>query len=267
MMTVAITRTILSILFVVLALPALAQDKPLPKVLVVGDSIYYQHARGVTADLKDRAEVTVVRAYDYGVLNSQTILEHLDEILGRVDRNGNPVPEEKWPKWDVIHFNVGLGDLIHRVPGMKDFRVLPIDAGGVVATDRKQYEKNLEVLVRRLKAAAPDAKLVWASTTPIRHSRSNVFKMGSEIEYNAIAAKVMARHGLATIDMYTYVKHLIAMDKPAGHGADPFNFDRKPIHMPIVRVIEQAFGFEPMAETEEEKAVQEAMVKPAPVQG
>ena len=56
------------------------------------------------------------------------------------------------------------------------------------------------------------------------------------------------------------------MDKPAGHGADPFHFDKKPIHMPVVRVIEKAFGIKPMDETEEEKAVKEA-AKPAPAQG
>lgn len=266
-MTATITRSILTLLFVVLALPALAQDKPLPRVLVVGDSIYWQHARGVTEAMKGKVEVTAFRTYDLGVFNSQSILENLDEVLGRVDRNGKPVPKEKWPRWDLIHFNVGLGDLIYRVPGMKDFRVLPIDAGGVVATDAKQYEKNLDELVRRLKAAAPEATLVWASTTPIRHSTSNVFKVGSEIEYNAVAERVMKKHRVPTNDMYNYVKHLIDMDKPAGHGADPFNFDRKPIHMPIVRTIEKAFGFKPMPETEEEKTVKEAIAKPAPAQG
>lgn len=266
-MTAVITRTILSLLFVVLALPAISQDKPLPKVLVVGDSVYFQHARGVTEDLKDKAEVTVIKSYGFGILNSATILEHLDEILGRVDRNGNPVPEEKWPTWDMIHVNVGLGDLIYRVPDLKDFRVMPIDAGGVITTDTKQYEKNLDELVRQLKAAAPGAKLVWASTTPIRHSTSNVFELGSEIEYNAIAAKVMTKHGVPINDMYTYVKHLINMDKPAGHGADPFNFDKKPIHMPIVRVIERAFDMQPMPETKEEAAVKAAKKEQTPAQG
>ena len=37
--------------------------------------------------------------------------------------------------------------------------------------------------------------------------------------------------------------------------------------MPVVRVIEKAFGIKPMDETEEEKAVKEALAKPAPAQG
>ena len=52
--------------------------------------------------------------------------------------------------------------------------------------------------------------------------------------------------------MHTFVKHIINMDKPAGFGADPFHFDKKPIHMPIVRVIENAFSLQPVTETEEE---------------
>lgn len=248
-----------------LALPVMAQDKKVPRVLIIGDSIYSQHCRGLGPDLKDRAEVVFAQWPSEVVANSTTTNEHLDALLGYLDRAGEPLSIDKRPAWDMIHINVGLGDLIHRVPKMQSFRVLPIHVGGVVATSAKQYEANLDQLMARLKATG--AKLVWASTTPIRHSTSNVFELGSEIEYNAIAARVMARHGIATNDMYTYVKHLINMDKPAGHGADPFDFDRKPIHMPIVRVIEKFFGLKPMPETEEEKAVQAAQNKPAAAQG
>ena len=40
----------------------------------------------------------------------------------------------------------------------------------------EQYEKNLRELVKRLKATG--AKLVWASTTPIRHSSTQRFRDG-----------------------------------------------------------------------------------------
>ena len=216
--------------------PAWAQDdKALPRVLVIGDTVYSQNARGVASDLKGQATV-VMAAWPAGsIANSTTAIEHLDVLLGYVDRNGKPVPADKRPSWDLIHINVGLGDLIHRVPDLKDFRVLPIHAGGVVATSQEQYAKNLDELMKRLKATG--SKVVWASTTPIRHSRSNVFELGSEIKYNAIAAKVMAKHRVPINDMYSFVKELINMDKPAGHGADPFHFDKKPIHGPIVAVI------------------------------
>ena len=86
------------------------------------------------------------------------------------------------------------------------------------------------------------------------------FEKGSEIEYNRIAAEVMKKHGVPTNDMYTFVKHLINMDKPAGFGADPFHFDKKSIHMPIVRLIEQVFRLPPIPETEEEKNSKQSAV-------
>lgn len=246
-------------LMMVVVLPASGLDKKLPRVLIIGDTVYTQHARGLDKPLQGRAAVEMADFPREAVLNSSAALDHLDRMLGLVDGKGEPVPEDRRPTWDLIHINVGLGDLIHRVPKMDTFRVLPIDAGGVVATKPEAYRANLDRLITRLKATG--AKVVWASTTPIRASRNNVFRLGSEIEYNAIAAEVMARHDVPINDMYGYTRALMNMDKPAGHGADPFNFDKKQIHMPIVRVVERAFGLKPVPETEEEKEVK-AQSKP-----
>ena len=120
---------------------------------------------------------------------------------------------------------------------------MPRHAGGIRTTDPRQYEKNLHALVTRLKTTG--AKLVWASTTPIRHSSTNVFAKGTEIEYNAIAAKVMAGHGIPANDMYAFVRSLIDMNKPAGHGADPFFFDRKAIHPPLRKILYKYLGVSP----------------------
>ena len=232
--------------------PASAQDD-LPRVLIIGDAVANMYSSQVAKDLKGKARVEAAWRPTQLVLNSSSVLEHLDQLLGRVDRNVKPVPQEKWPNWDLIHINVGLGDLVHRVPNMRSLRLLPISSGGVIATQPDQYEKNLDALIRQIKSKAPVAKIVWASTTPIRASRSNVFKLGTEVEYNAIAERVMQKHGVPINDMHTFVRRLINMDKPAGFGADPFHFDKKPIHMPIVRVIEEMFQLPPIPETEEER--------------
>ena len=207
-----------------------AAENALPRVLILGDQIYQQPASELRKELKDKAEVHCPRTEPGVVWNSSTALELLDQQLGE-------------DRWDLIHFNCGLGDLIHRLPGVKSFRVIPRHAGGIRTTEPEQYEKNLNALVTRLKATG--AKLVWGSTTPIRHSSTNVFEKGTETTYNAIAAKVMAKHGIPTNDMYTFVKGLIDMNKPAGHGADPFFFDRKPIHSPIRAIIQQQLGVAP----------------------
>ena len=212
----------------VLGVNLAAEEKALPRVLILGDQIYQQPASELQKELKGKVEIHYPRMEPGMVWNSNTALELLDRQLG----DG---------RWDLIHFNCGLGDLIHRVPRVKAFRVMPRHAGGIRTTAPEQYERNLHALVIRLKATG--AKLVWGSTTPIRHSTTNVFEKGTEIEYNARAAKVMVKNGIPTNDMYTFVKSLIDMNKPAGHGADPFFFDRKPIHSPLLRIIASHLDF------------------------
>lgn len=237
-------RYIMAVLLMLLAcLPAFAQqDKlQLANVLIIGDSVYPQHARGALNELKGQANVQFANWPKLVLPNSTNAIEHLDLLLGLRDASGNDVPEDKRTSWDLIHFNVGLGDLIYRVPNIKSHRVLAFDAGGVPRTDAKQYEKNLDTLVRLLRQKAPGAKLVWASTTPIRHSRENVFKPGTEIEYNQIAERVMNKHGVSINDMYSYVRSFLNMETPVGH-LDPFYFDRKPLHPPIVEAVRSAIG-------------------------
>ena len=114
----------------------------------------------------------------------------------------------------------------------------------MLRTDARQYEANLDSLVRLIREKAPNAKLVWASTTPIRYSRENVFKPGDEVDYNRIAQRVMSKHDVPVNDMYGYVRSFMDMDKPAGHGVDPFFFDKKPLHPPVVDAIVRELGLE-----------------------
>ncbi len=240
-----LARFILLLLFLLLPLVVSAQDKALPRVLIIGDNVYNEPSRAMATELKDQATVVYANWGDVHVRSTTTALENLDRLLGYIDRNGKVLDEKDRPQWDVIHFNLGLGDLIHVMPDIKSFRVLPIDAGGVLATSPEQYEQNLDELTKRL--LATKAKLIWASTTPIRASSTNVFKLGSEVQYNTIAAKVMSAHRVPVNDMYNHVKSMIDMDKPAGHGADPFHFDRKPIHEPVLDALRKALGL-PVAE-------------------
>lgn len=220
-MNAALRVTGLLLLISAVSNPVVSEDR-LPRVLILGDSVYQQPARDAAKELKGRVEVVFATISPGEVRHTQNAIDNLDLLLGE----GN---------WDLIHFNFGLGDLVHRAPNMKAFRVMAREAGGVRTTSPQQYERNLHTLVERLKAT--DARLVWASTTPIRHSSSNVFEMGSEIKFNAIAARVMAARKVPTNDMYSFVRDLIDMKRPASHGADPFFFDRKPLHPPIVRAI------------------------------
>lgn len=248
-MSKAICNSVLGLLMLFTAAPALAQPdapQPTPRVLIIGDSVYTQNTQGAARELKGQASIHYA-AWPKSVLpNSTNMIEYLDQLLGFKDATGNDVAEDKRPVWDLIHFNAGLGDLIYCVPGIKSHRTQPYDLGGVIRTDPKQYEQNLDILVSLLKQKAPHAKLVWASTTPIRYSQQNLFKPGDEIAYNQIAQRVMNKHRVPINDMYRYVSSIIDMEKPAPRDLDPFYFDKQPLHPPVVDAIIHSLDLVPI---------------------
>jgi len=243
-------RVLMILFLALLPLTAFAQPqaKPEPpRVLIIGDRVYQQFVfNGTRDEIKGQAKVQLA-AWPKEVLPSSTnMIEHLDQLLGLKDGSGNDVPQDKRPRWDLIHFNVGLGDLIYRVPNLKSHRTLPYDQGGVHRTDAKQYEKNLDTLVGLLKQKAPGAKIIWASTTPIRSSRDRYFKVGDEVEYNQIAQRVMSKHRIPINDMHAYARSIINMEKPAPRAMDPFFFDNKPLHHQAVDTIVRELGLKPI---------------------
>ncbi len=212
----------LLLLTLLLCFPSVSgAEEVLPRVLIIGDMVYREPAQSAAKELKGKIAVSHANVPAGRVLHSGISLESLDDLLGEGE-------------WDLIHFNFGLGDLVHRAPGMQSVRVLPLHSGGVRMTSPADYESNLRSIVERLKKTG--ATLVWANTTPIRASTKNVFEVGSEIEYNAIAARVMAEHSIPINDMHAHARSLMDMDKPASHGADPFSFDKKPLHPHLIQV-------------------------------
>jgi acyl-CoA thioesterase-1 len=207
-----------AIAFLALLLPVAAATPP--RVLILGDSIYLNPSQEAAKFLKDKA--VVVRSNKSGeVFNTTTALANLDELLGT-------------GKWDLIHFNFGLGDLVHRAPNMKAFRSMPMQSGGIRTTPPADYAKNLTEIVKRLKATR--AKLVWASTTPIQgDGGGGLYEIGSEVEYNAIAAKIMAANRIPVNDMYAAVGAMLATTKSG--GGSPTNFGRLALHPPFVAAL------------------------------
>lgn len=166
-------------------------DPGLPNVLILGDSISIGYTRAVRAKLAGKANL-------YRPMNGKapdncgdtTIgLKKIDAWLGR-------------QKWDVIHFNWGLWDLCYRNPASKN-QGNRDKVGGKVSTTPEDYEKNLEKLVTRLQATG--AKLIWASTTLVPEGEAGRF-VGDDLKYNEVAARVMARHNIATDDLHALSK-------------------------------------------------------------
>ena len=164
-------------------------DTPgLPRVLIIGDSISIHYTHFVRQFLEGKANVHRIPTNggptDRG-------LQHLDTWLG----NGN---------WQVIYFNWGLHDSKYDKWDRKT---------GKRYSTPEAYAQNLGELVVRLKATG--ARLIWATTTPVPEG-ARTHDVGDSARFNAAAAPIMEKHGIAVSDLYSLVKpDLAAHIKPA----------------------------------------------------
>ena len=92
----------------------------------------------------------------------------------------------------MIHFNFGIHD-----------RGTPV----------ADYTARLEQLVQRMKQT--NAKVIWASTTPIPDNPEQKQTAASIVERNAAAAEVMQKHGVAIDDLFGFITPRLAeMQRP-----------------------------------------------------
>jgi len=144
-----------------------ADGPDLPLVLLIGDSITVRYAAEVGTALKDKAYVSVL-----GSSKAADDPALLDEIKLVLRQN----------TYSVIHFNFGL----HGSAG--DLRA------------------GLPEVIATLKRQAPNAKLIWATTTPCR--KKDDAPDTDVIEKNRVAAEPIAEAGIVVDDLYTLVaKH------------------------------------------------------------
>lgn len=153
-------------------------DQPgLPRVLLIGDSV----SRGYTLAVRKalRGKVNVHRAPE-NCGPTANGLRKLDIWLG----DG---------RWDLIHFNFGIHDR---------------------RTSPAEYEQRLEAIIARLKKTG--ARLVWASTTPVPPDTKDGPGVSAAImERNTVAVGVMAKHGVAIDDLFTFITpHVAKVQNP-----------------------------------------------------
>jgi acyl-CoA thioesterase-1 len=170
-------------------------DPKLPRVLIIGDSVSVAYTLDVRKNLAGVANVHRIAANGG---STRTALG--DYGLVRWLK-----PDEKW---DVIHFNEGLHDLSYRFPDDRDKNdkgeyASPTN-GGRPNVSLEQYEKNLRLIVARLKQTG--AKLIFGSTTPVPESDAAKYVKDSELPYNVVAKKVMTEEGVTWNDLWAAVK-------------------------------------------------------------
>jgi hypothetical protein len=144
------------------------EDPRLPRVLLIGDSVSIDYTVPVRKLLAGKANVLrIPESGDY----SRKGVEKLTKWLGN-------------EKWDVIHFNWGHHDCFRNTLLM-------------------QYQTNLKAIVKTLKST--NAKLVWATTTPIPEDNPWGTTAGIEAKYNAVAKAVMDENGIPINDLHTSI--------------------------------------------------------------
>lgn len=176
----------------------------LPRVLLIGDSVSCAYTLAVRAAL---AGVANVHRPPQNCGSTVVGLQNLDRWLGD-------------QPWDVIHFNHGLHDLSHEFrPGVHRNAAGEYarpDNGGHHRVLPDDYRTNLRLLVERLRAKAPTATLIFATTTPVSADLHHYVK-DSELEYNRIAHEVMTAMHVQVNDLWAFAKPRIAEIQEPGN--------------------------------------------------
>lgn len=157
-----------------------ANDTKLPRVLLVGDSICNGYNKEVCAELAGTAYVTFFATSK--CVCDASYLRSLAFFLDEAD-------------YAVVHFNNGLHSL---------------------SSDRQDWETCLRAAIKLIKAKGKGAKIVWASSTPLKDPALTAKAQ----ELNAIAARVMAEEGVPTDDLFALMDPL---DREA-NWSDTFHF-------------------------------------------
>jgi lysophospholipase L1-like esterase len=170
------------VLFVLLLIAGVsAQEKPLAKVVLIGDSIRIGYAPLVAKRLEGKA--IVVSAKPNGE-DSGNVLKNLQEWVIKE----NP---------DVVHINAGLHDL-----KLKD---------AAYQVPLAEYEKNLKMILERIQKET-HAKIIFATSTPILDNlhaqrKAGFDRLEADVQkYNTAAVAIMKQAGVPIDDLHKRVE-------------------------------------------------------------
>ncbi len=153
----------------------------LPRVLLVGDSITRAYFTAVEEKLKGKAHVA--RIATSKAVGDPALLTEIAAFL----------PEAKF---DVVHFNVGM----HGWDYTED-----------------DYRKHFPALVATIRKHAPGAKLVWATTTPVRKDREKGATNARIQTRNAIVKELAAAEKIPVDDLHAVIAAHVEMHSDDVH--------------------------------------------------
>jgi lysophospholipase L1-like esterase len=170
----------------------------LPRVLLIGDSITQGYYPKVAERLEGKA--SVARLTTSKSVGDPALLAEVALVLDQC-------------RFDVVHFNNGLHGFGY---------------------SEAEYRKCFPELVATIRKHAPKAKLVWATTTPMRRTDdlTVVAEGTSRVKArNQIAEEFVSREGIAVDDLFGRVK-----DHPEFWSADGVHFNGKGIEVQAEQV-------------------------------
>lgn len=147
-------------------------------VLIIGDSI----SMGYTPFVKK-------------ALAPNVNVEHNRGNGGSTRRGCDSV--EVWSagtQWDVIVFNFGLHDMVHK-DSLGKYNV-----NGKVTVTLDEYRKNLKQIVAILRQTT--ARLIFINTTVVPE-KADGRMVEDPARYNKVAEEVMKENGIKVLDLYT----------------------------------------------------------------
>ena len=166
-----------------------APDTSKPRVLLIGDSISVGYSGEVVKQLRRVANVDLMATS--AAIDQPALAKMTRVALDSYDHA-------------IIHFNNGL----------HGWHVSDAD-----------YAKHLEAYVQTLKRLAPQAKLIWASSTSLVVS-GNPAKLSPKnatvVRRNRIAAEIMHANGIEIDDLYALV-----VGKADWRGGDPYHYNNR----------------------------------------
>ena len=183
-----------------------SNENNLPRVLLIGNSITRAYSPEVEQLLNGKAYIA--RLATSKSIGDPDLLPEIEMIM-------------KYHHFDVVHFNNGLH--------------------GVGYTE-KEYAEAFPAFFYTIKKNAPNAVLIWASTTPIREGK-NMEAFSARVprikERNRIAADFLKDKNLITNDLFNFL-----IDKPiyfvGGDGVHLAKIGTTALAQKVATVIEES---------------------------
>jgi hypothetical protein len=153
-----------------------ANETNLPRVLLIGDSIVRDYYPEVEKHLAGKAFVARLSTSRFAA--DPVLLKEIELVLDGT-------------KFDVIQFNNGMHGWQH---------------------SEAEYRKAFPKLVKTIRAHASKAKLIWATTTPLRDGKGVTYDTKAEYSderieaRNAIAAEIVTAQKIPTDDLNAAVR-------------------------------------------------------------